>query len=84
MKLPERKTNGELPAFTDWWGYPIIYLDIQDNVLCPDCANDLDKEREDWPDFAPVAFDVMYEGLDYCTECSKLLFGAYEDESEYD
>lgn len=36
----ERDSSGKLPAFAWPGGYPIIYVMDDEEVLCPDCAND--------------------------------------------
>jgi len=45
-------------------GYPVYYLDGEDNVLCPDCANESEAENEAGHEYRPIAGDVHYEGPD--------------------
>lgn len=60
------------PAFAWPGGYPIIYLDHDNEVLCADCAT---KERAD-----VEAYDVFYEGAPvYCAECNVEIESAYGD-----
>lgn len=71
-----RMENGDLPAFAWPGGYPIYYLDKENNVLCPACANKNDEFS------APiVAADINWEdaGL-YCDQCSKRIESAYAED----
>lgn len=72
-------TNGKLDAYAWPGGYPIFYLDGENSVLCPDCA---DSAREDEvKSFRPVACDVNYEDDSlYCDQCSKQIESAYGEE----
>lgn len=78
MNLPPLMSNGKLPAYAWPGGYPIIYLDRDNCVLCPECANKyLNDELEN---FRPVAADIHYEGLpEICEQCSALIESAYGD-----
>ena len=69
-----RDENGKLPAFAWPGGYPLLYLDGENNTLCPDCAN---KEGYSSP---VVAVDVYYEGPTlHCDDCSAAIESAYGD-----
>jgi hypothetical protein len=73
-----RDDKGQLPAFAWPGGYPIVYLDREGNILCPDCAN-----RETDALQAPVACDVYYEGPPIqCDDCSGTIDSAYGNPSE--
>ena len=69
--------DGSLPAYAWPGGYPLYYLDKEDNVLCPDCANDNDQFNE--PIICPgINWEDM--GLN-CDHCGKHIDSAYgEDE----
>jgi len=71
----ERDENGKLPAYVWPGGYPIYYLDNENNVLCPICANKEGMSTE------PIAFDVNWEDVSlYCDDCSKRIESAYAEE----
>lgn len=60
-------------------GYPIIYFDKHNSVLCLGCAT---KEYEKflWDDiaFPPVDADVFYEGeSEFCAECNCEIESSY-------
>ena len=68
--------GGELPAWAWPGGYPIIYFDRDNSVLCPACANNKDASFD-----APlVAYDVYWEGPSMqCDQCYKEIESAYGD-----
>jgi hypothetical protein len=78
MDLPELLKDGTLPAYAWPGGYPLIYLDGEDNTLCPECATkSLGHTVEH---FRPVACDVYYEGPTiYCDDCNAEIESAYGD-----
>lgn len=79
-KLPERDTDGKLPAYAWPGGYPIIYLDGQNSTLCADCATESADDPDAYDFERPVSGDVYWEGPDmYCDECNKVLESAYGD-----
>jgi hypothetical protein len=66
--------NGTLPAYAWPGGYQMFYLDNQNNVLCPDCAN------ADGYDSEPIAADINYEDAWlFCDNCSEQIPAAYAD-----
>jgi len=70
------ENGGVLPTFA-WPGcYPLFYLDDENNVLCPSCANEND-------DFSSpiVACDANYEdtGL-HCDHCGNRIESAYTED----
>ena len=71
-----RLENGQLPAYAFPGGYPLFYLDKENNVLCQKCANENDEFA------APlVAADINYENAQlYCDQCSKRIESAYADD----
>ena len=67
--------GGKLPSWAWPGGYPISYLDAENNVLCPDCSN---QNSEFNP--AIVEFGIVEQDEDEveCFECSAVIGG--EDE----
>jgi hypothetical protein len=77
---PQRDENGKLPAFAWPGGYPIYYLDGENSVLCPTCANDSDSENE-IPQFRPVAADINWEDSSlYCDHCNQRIESAFGEQ----
>ena len=65
-----RDEDGKLPSYAWPGGYQILYLDRDNETLCPDCANDEDE--------VPEAHFIHWEGAsEFCAECNA------EFESEY-
>ena len=60
-------------------GYPVLYLDDENETLCPGCAQihtDLGGK---------VSPFVFYEGpTDYCADCNEPQKSAYGDPAQYD
>lgn len=75
---------GELDAYAWPGGYPILYLDRDNAILCPKCATesmglDDDDRMKAW------AGDIYYEGPTiYCDECNAEIESAYGDPDEND
>lgn len=75
MSLPERNTDGNLPAYAWPGGYPPFYLDREANVLCPKCAN-----REIDASQTVTDCDVHWEGPALvCDDCGAEIESAYGD-----
>jgi hypothetical protein len=74
----EIKTGVVARAYTSVGGYPIFYLDREDNVLCPGCA--LEEETEDEREV--VAADVNWESYLTCDECCDVIEMAYPPDEE--
>lgn len=70
--------NSNLPTYAWPGGYPLFYMDAENNCLCPECANKNDEYNA-----AIVAHNVNYEDTAlYCDDCSKRIESAYcEDEN---
>jgi hypothetical protein len=67
--------DGTLPAYAWPGGYPLFYIDEENNVLCPDCAN-----KNDEFDKPIVAADANWEDPDlYCDHCSARIESAYAE-----
>lgn len=73
------REDGTLISYAWPGGYPMYYLDAQNNILCPDCAREFDSV--DVPDpYSPVAGDVHWEGPPLtCDECGAEIQSAYGD-----
>ena len=70
------ENKGKLPSFAWPGGYPIFYLDNQNNVLCPECAN---KHNE--YSGTIIAHDINWEDNNlYCNDCSKRIESAYNED----
>jgi hypothetical protein len=81
-EMRDEKT-GELPAHTWPGGYPILYLDGENNVLCAKCATKSHNDSDEFPKSKPVAFYIHYEGTpDSCDQCGIETESAYGDSTE--
>ena len=69
-------TKGEaLPGYAWPGGYPMYYLDAENNVLCVKCANDNDDYNA-----AITGADVNWEDANlHCDHCSERIESAYAD-----
>jgi hypothetical protein len=75
-----RDSDGTLSSYAWPGGYPIIYLDHHDSVLCPDCAERFDKDPDADERDRPVHSDVFWEGAPMeCDECGAMMESAYGD-----
>ena len=74
--MPERDSNGKLPAYAWPGGYPIIYITKDGETLCAACASVADDVE---------GADVFYEGApEECAECCTTIESAYGDPEEPD
>ena len=71
-----RNDKRELPAYAWPGGYPLVYVDADGNLLCPDCAN---KPEDEYG--APIVDGfIHYEGPSmFCDDCYKEIESAYGD-----
>jgi hypothetical protein len=70
-----QRVNGELATYCFPGGYPLLYLDGGDNVLCSRCADasiGADYERD-----RPVHCAVNWETPTDCTSCGEVIECAY-------
>jgi hypothetical protein len=68
----KRDEDGTFPAWAWPGGYPLYYLDNENNILCPKCANKEDMSTE------PLFVEVNYEDTElYCDDCSQRIVCAY-------
>jgi len=74
--LPARDDSGNFPAYAWPGGYPLFYLDKENNVLCPACASrPVDQSQE------VTAGDVNWEDSSlYCDDCGARIESAYTEE----
>ena len=69
-----------LPAYTSLGGYPLYYLTVSGDVLCPACANSPEaREAEAWDkEWRVTAVDIHYEGEPLeCQGCGNTVESAY-------
>jgi hypothetical protein len=80
-------SRGQLPAYTTYGGYPLVYLTSECETLCADCAT-ADYfgwlyalgTCDGWQYDPPVMVDVYYEGPDEtCANCNSAIPSAYGD-----
>ena len=83
-----RMNDNRLPRLDDgtlapcaWPGmYPLVYLDADNNALCPTCANESDTDPDFGPECKPVTAFIHYEGTPIvCDECYTDIESAYGD-----
>ena len=76
MRLHDiRGEDGKLPTYAWPGGYPILYLDSENFVLCPECANDEGEHNN-----PIVAQFIHWEGpSEWCEDCSAEIESAYGD-----
>ncbi len=76
--------NGNaLPAYAWPGGYPILYLDGGNCVLCPDCATKSALDPDEDERCKPQAHFIHYEGKpEICEDCNKATESAYGDPDE--
>lgn len=72
----QRDSDGRLSKYAWPGGYPILYLTKLGDVLCADCANETEQDRDHYD---PVeAADVHWEGDPLqCDGCSNEIESAY-------
>lgn len=69
--------NGKLPAWAWPGGYPLMYLDSGNFVLCAECASKDDSAAE------RVTYTLYFEGPTiYCEYCNTDIQSAYGDPEE--
>ena len=84
MSVLPRKDDGSLWAFTEFGSYPLVYQTRAGTILCPDCANEKDRD-EDYPEDKPVSCAPRFEGQPIgCDSCSAVIESAYGDPSGSD
>jgi hypothetical protein len=68
-----RLKDGTLTAYACPGGYPMFYLDAENCILCPKCAN-----KEEIP---PTAYSVNWEDPQlFCEECNERIESAYAED----
>lgn len=72
--------DNTLPPYAWPGGYPLIYLDKDNSVLCADCATKSALDPDELESFKPCAYDVYYEGPTiHCENCNAEIESAYGD-----
>jgi hypothetical protein len=73
-----KNSDGTLTAYAWPGGYPVIYLDGDNSVLCAKCATE--SLKDDICSFRAVAADIHYEGpAEICENCNAEIPSAYGD-----
>ena len=82
--LPTRNSDRSLPAYAWPGGYPVLYLDKDNEVLCAKCATEDLAEGDGL--LSMVGYFVHYEGpSEFCADCNAEVESAYGDpETEND
>ena len=64
-------------------GYPVFYINGENCVLCPDCAQESVDEYEPgmWVKNLPKVYGVNWEDPDLFCECGERIESAYAEES---
>lgn len=72
MRMP----SGHLRHYSNTGGYPVLYLDQHDNVLCGNCANSPDDE------YTIVSAAAVNYGDPclHCDQCSERIESAYAED----
>lgn len=71
-----KQGDGTYPAYAWPGGYSIYYIDSENQVLCPDCAN-----KEDEHTNSVEYCEIHWEGPDLiCDDCGKVIESAYGDD----
>lgn len=80
MSLDHIKDDkGQLPSFAWPGGYPIFYMDGDNCILCPKCANKFANDEQ--VNFRPVAFDINWEDPSMiCEQCNERIPSAYAED----
>lgn len=78
-----RDTDGKLSSYAWPGGYPLYYLDGENAVLCPDCANKMETDSG-WDDSQKAeSVNANYEDTDcQCEQCYQYINPAYMTEAE--
>jgi hypothetical protein len=81
MCILPTNNDGTLASYAWPGGYHIFYLDRENSVLCPDCANNSHQDPDEVPKFKPIVADINYEDPTlYCDHCGNRIGSAYDDE----
>ena len=77
----QRTPDGKLSSFAWPGGYPLLYVNKDNEVFCPDCANEIEKSGEDWE--KPTYCFAHFEGKPIvCEECGAGTESSYGDPDE--
>ena len=81
-----RLDDGRLPSHAWPGAYPVVYLDGENETLCPKCANDADRSDEWDEQQQPQLWFIHWEGApEICAQCNGVIesaYGDYEGEGE--
>lgn len=78
-KLRATGINGQLPSYAWPGGYPVYYIDSNDWVLCPDCANQNDEKGNG---SKLSCYGINWEDNElYCDDCGTRIESAYMEDN---
>ena len=78
MSLPDKDSDGKLPAYAWPGGYPIAYVDKDNSILCAKCATKSSNDPDELPNFKPVDCFIHYAGeSEFCEQCNAEIESAY-------
>jgi hypothetical protein len=81
--MEQAKDGRDLPAYAWPGGYPILYLDGQNEILCPLCATKAHNDKDEFQCNKPEVAFVYYEGPELeCVDCGARFESAYGDPDE--
>lgn len=83
MKVYRLSDDTTVALYTSLGSYPLLYLDKDNNVLCPTCAAEEEENAKDPDHWARgvEACGINYEDPHlYCDECSTRIESAYAEE----
>lgn len=72
-----RDESGNLQAYSWPGGYPVFYLDADEEIYCPRCANKVCDEY-----VKIIAADVNWKEDLHCFNCNERIESAYESAEE--
>jgi|GEM_PF-2465768 len=74
---PYVEEDGKLAKYAWPGGYPLFYMTIKENCLCPRCAWEATESDCDYPVVAGVNWEDPHL---FCDECSKRIESAYAED----
>jgi hypothetical protein len=64
-----------LPTYAFPGGYPLFYITVLGDFVCPSCANDTSKEND-----PPALISINFEDFLTCDDCGCVIESAYGEE----
>jgi hypothetical protein len=73
-------SDGKLATYGWPGGYPLLYTDGNNEILCPTCAQEKLDDPDEWEDWKPQDWFIHYEGSSFfCSGCNREVESAYGD-----